>query len=105
MPTPKPVTVDCPVEFSTDASPFGQFANAVRLVPEGGQECFLDFCVYSAQEKRAKVVSRVRIHRSFLPAIQRRIEGEIALDQLRGRDDQTQDEKIVFLKPPMGEPN
>lgn len=48
---------------------FGQFANAFRVVEEVGPDCFLDFMVYSAAEKEATVVSRVRVRREFLPSI------------------------------------
>jgi len=48
---------------------FGQFANAFRVVEEVGPDCFLDFMVYSAAEKEATVVSRVRVRQEFLPII------------------------------------
>jgi len=48
---------------------FGEFANAFRVVEEAGDDCFLDFLVYSEQEQEATVVSRVRIRRDFLSAI------------------------------------
>jgi len=48
---------------------FGLFANAFRVVEEMGPDCFLDFMVYSAAEKEATVVSRVRVRREFLPSI------------------------------------
>jgi hypothetical protein len=65
--------VDCPVDFQSGVSKFGAFANAFRIVPEAGQECFIDFCVFSAQEQRAQVVARIRVHRSFLPIIEERL--------------------------------
>lgn len=61
--------IDCPVAIRQGVSKFGTFANAFRVVPETGNECFLDFCVFSAQENRAEVVARLRVHRSFLPVI------------------------------------
>ncbi len=76
--------VECPVEFPPGISRFGTFANAFRIVPEAGQECFLDFCIYSSQEERAEVVARVRIHRSFLLVIQERLES--VLTELTGDD-------------------
>ncbi len=49
---------------------FGTFANAVRVVEEVGPDCFLDFIVYSGQERKGVVVSRLRVRKEFLPAIQ-----------------------------------
>lgn len=51
----------------------GEFANAFRVVSDGGGEVFLDFCVYSASEQIAKVVSRVRIQQNFLPLLLERL--------------------------------
>lgn len=48
---------------------FGKFANAFRVIEEVGPDCFLDFIVYSGQEKRAEVVSRVRVRKEFLPTV------------------------------------
>ena len=48
---------------------FGEFANAFRVVEEIGPDCFLDFIEYSADLKEARVVSRVRVRREFLPSI------------------------------------
>jgi hypothetical protein len=52
---------------------FGEFANAFRVVEEIGEDCFLDFMVYSAQEGEAIVVARVRIRRDFISAIRERL--------------------------------
>lgn len=52
---------------------FGEFANAFRVVEEIGEDCFLDFMIYSAQEEEAVVVSRVRVRREFLGAICERL--------------------------------
>jgi hypothetical protein len=51
----------------------GTFANAFRIVPDTGDEVYLDFCVYSEQEKQADIVARIRVHKSFLPSIRDRI--------------------------------
>jgi hypothetical protein len=75
--------INCPVEFPTGVSKFGVFANAFRVVPEAGQECFIDFCVYSAQEEKAEVIARIRIHRSFLEIIKGRL--EMAMEDLTGK--------------------
>ena len=52
----------------------GQFANAFRVVSSEGEECVLDFLVWSAAENRASVVSRVRVRREFLTAIRDHLE-------------------------------
>ena len=53
----------------TEDVKFGEFANAFRVVEEVGPDCFLDFMIYSAAEREATVVSRVRVRREFLPSI------------------------------------
>lgn len=73
----KLMNIDCPVDLPEGKSKFGTFANSFRVIPESGQECFLDFCLYSAQENRAMVVSRVRVHRSFIPIILNRLQAEM----------------------------
>lgn len=70
--------VDCPVDISQRVSKYGVYANAFRVVPETGEECFLDFCVFSAQEQRAEVVARLRIHRAFLSVIREQLRGAMA---------------------------
>jgi len=100
MPSSKAVTLDCPVEFSDKTSPFGEFANSVRVTPEGGHECFLDFCVYSSPENQAQVVSRVRIHRSFLQVLHGRLETELGLEAMRSAEEDHPDGKLVFLNLP-----
>lgn len=62
------VTEKAPVKIDSSHK-FGAFANAFRVVEEVGPDCFLDFLVYSAVEKEATVVARVRVRREFLPAI------------------------------------
>jgi len=93
----KPIAIDCPVAFSEKASLFGEFANAIRVTPEGPHECFLDFCVYSPTENQAQIVTRVRIHRSFLAVLLGRLQDEVQVD-LDPED--PQDGKIVFLNAP-----
>ena len=66
-------SIDCPVDFHKSVNEFGAFANAFRLLQETGAECFLDFCVYSAQSGRAQVIARIRIHQSFIPVIHSRL--------------------------------
>lgn len=65
--------VACDVTFASDALKTGEFANAIRIVHDGGDDYFVDFCVYSTQENVAKVVSRIRVSRGFLPSIQHRV--------------------------------
>lgn len=64
--------VECPV-YVPEHLVLGQFANAFRLVQDTGPEWFLDFLVYSETEKRASLVSRVRVHESFLASIRDRL--------------------------------
>lgn len=66
--------VDCPVDIRHGVNKFGIFTNAFRIVPETGEECFLDFCVFSASENRAEVVARLRVHRSFIPVLRERLQ-------------------------------
>ena len=66
-------TIDCEVVLPDGEGRFGQFANAFRVMPDSGSECFLDFCVYSAQENQALVIARNRIHTSFLSSIRQRL--------------------------------
>ena len=61
-------STDLAVEVPT-ALATGTFSNAFRVVDEAGPDCFLDFLVYSANERCAKVVSRVRVRRVFMEAV------------------------------------
>jgi hypothetical protein len=79
---------------------FGEFANAFRVVEEIGEDCFLDFMVYSAQEEEAVVVSRVRVRRDFLAAIRDRLEE--ALIKFDGSEPSDEPQNTVFRK--TGEP-
>lgn len=53
---------------------FGVFANAFRVVEEGGSDCFLDFMNYSNTAQEATVVARIRIRRDFLHDIRENME-------------------------------
>lgn len=53
---------------------FGEFANAFRIVEEVGPDCFLDFIVFSGQEQKATVVSRIRVRKAFLPSLRSSLE-------------------------------
>jgi len=67
--TPQELDVEVPADLAT-----GTFSNAFRVVEEAGPDCFLDFLVYSANEQRAKVVSRVRVRRAFIDAVRETLE-------------------------------
>ena len=65
--------LSCPVEAE---EAFGVYANAFRIMPGGGTDIFLDFCLYSEDEDRARVVSRVRVGPDFLRVITDRIKAD-----------------------------
>lgn len=67
--TPTDLEVELPLDLAT-----GTYSNAFRVVEEAGPDCFLDFLVYSANEQRAKVVSRVRVRRAFIEAVRETLE-------------------------------
>ena len=54
------------------------FANAFRILDQPGEDCFVDFLVYSAVENRAEVVTRVRVRKELLLAIRDRLNQTIA---------------------------
>jgi len=83
--------VNCEVVGPED--PFGTFSNAIRLSADGG-EVLIDFCQYSEADNRARVVSRVRVHRDFLATIQHKIGYAVA--------PQDGDPPVVFVMPPVG---
>ena len=62
--------INCLVEA---AEGFGEYANAFRIMPAGGSDLFLDFCVYSEQSNKAKVVARVRCNPQFVEVMRNRI--------------------------------
>ena len=62
--------VNCPVDTQGD---FGSYANAFRIMQDGN-DVVLDFCLYSAQDNAAKVVSRVRVHPTFVGVVLSRIQ-------------------------------
>lgn len=80
--------VSCAVEGLPD--PFGEFANALRLV-EDGSEVLIDFCLYSQADNVARVVSRVRVSQDFLEVIQKKIAG--AFQQ------QPEEEDVLYVVP------
>jgi hypothetical protein len=60
--------VDCPVE-STPEIQLGSYANAIRIKRTSMGHHVLDFLLYSEVEKRAQVVSRIRISDDFVPQV------------------------------------
>ena len=62
-------TIDCPVD---EPDSFGTYANAFRVVQDGA-DIVLDFCVYSEQHNKARVVSRIRVTSVFLKVILSRL--------------------------------
>ena len=66
---------DVKIRLIPPRNKIGTFANAVTVLQEGGgEECLLDFGVFSLQAKQLNIVSRIRIHKSFLPHLRRRID-------------------------------
>jgi len=57
----------------------GSFANAFRVTKGPGADCFLDFLLYSALERRAVVVARVRVQQEFLSTVCGRLD-EVLFD-------------------------
>lgn len=85
--------VECEVEEPAD--PFGDFANSVRLTQEGS-EILMDFCVYSHTQKKARVVSRVRLAQDFLHTLAQKIQ-----DSLTPPDPKSKSH--LFVMPPLDE--
>lgn len=65
--------IECEVVFGSDPLRVGEYANAFRVMADSPQEVILDFCLYSAATNTAKVVSRVRVQRSFLAFVDARL--------------------------------
>lgn len=64
--------LDCDVVVREEHAA-GKYANAFRVMDEAGSDCFLDFMVYSQNDQKAEVVSRVRIRREFVAVICERL--------------------------------
>jgi hypothetical protein len=109
----RPASIECAdIDLHPDVNSFGTFANAIRVIPEAGSECFIDFLVYSAQENKAQVVARLRVHVSFLPVILSRMRNEVrSIEGLTEEMDLTMKDGVVrttaghlvFFNPPKGE--
>jgi len=87
--------VDCDVRVGDLG--LGSFSNSLRILPESGSECLLDFCLYSSVEGTAQVVARVRVHRSFLPLLKQRIED--AMGEMLSQDE---DSWVLLCTPAEG---
>ena len=59
----------CPVDVPDS---YGDYANAFRIMQDGN-DVVLDFCVYSEQDNKARLVSRVRIRPEFVGVILSRL--------------------------------
>ena len=81
----------CPVELGD--SSFGEYANAFRVMQDG-QDILLDFCVYSEEGNKARLVSRVRVSHAFLGVVLDRLKQ----DTTPLKDDQG---KTLFILPPV----
>jgi len=64
--------VHCEVDVKEGVQ-YGVYANAFRVLDEGDGDAVLDFCLYSATESKAVVVSRVRVKRDFLGSVRDRL--------------------------------
>jgi hypothetical protein len=73
MSSPTTRNIACPVETQNT---YGEYANAFRVMVDGA-EVILDFCVYSEQNHRAQVVSRVRVPPTFLQVILSRLQNAV----------------------------
>lgn len=81
-----PGQVNCDVDFGA-VSRVGVFANAFRVVRDIGDEFFLDFLAYSASEKKAELVARLRVTKSLLAPMRLRLDG--VLQELTGSVSET----------------
>ncbi len=62
--------VMCPVDVPDS---YGEYANAFRIMQDGN-DVVLDFCVYSEQDNKARLVSRVRVRPDFLEVVLARLQ-------------------------------
>lgn len=64
--------VECEI-IVPDGVQIGEYANAFRVLPEVNEDCILDFLNYSVNAGQARVVTRVRVRRDFIGAVQDRL--------------------------------
>jgi hypothetical protein len=73
--------VDCKVEIDPQKA-LGVYANAFRVQESADGRSLLEFLVYSENERRAEVVMRVPVRKTFLPIIRDRIDECLAATTL-----------------------
>ncbi len=81
--------VNCPIEVKDS---FGEYANAFRVMQDGS-EVVMDFCLYSASENRAKLVSRIRVNAEFLDVVVSRV-----TEAISGNED-VGEQKVLYFMP------
>jgi hypothetical protein len=86
--------IDCEIEGPLE-DPYGSYSNAIKLTADG-TEVLIDFCVYSAAENRARVVSRIRVAIDFLPIIHEKIGRDLNLSDLSDGG------SVLFMMPQVG---
>lgn len=87
--------VSCPVEMKDS---FGDYANAFRVMQDGS-DVVMDFCLYSEQENKAKLVSRVRVNAEFLDIVVARI-----AEAMSGNEGSVE-QRILYIMPELREEN
>ena len=68
--------INCPVEMQEDVV-YGEYANAFRIMVDG-PDAILDFCLYSEETNKARVVSRLRVAKDFVGVIMARLDQDIS---------------------------
>lgn len=61
--------IDCVVQ---NEEVFGEYVNSFRILHDG-QDILLDFCIYSQEFQKAKLVSRLRVTPTFLKILLDRV--------------------------------
>jgi hypothetical protein len=69
------IRVQCEVEVPEGQEPCD--ANALRALPDGGDEFLLDF-IDCPDDAKGEVVARLRVHRSVLEGICARLRGSVS---------------------------
>jgi len=103
---------NCEIVVPDDLA-FPEYANAFRILPETGDDCILEFLVFSAQDNRAKAVARIRVRADFLRSVQHRLSEVLKPpdqgQRLEVREDGlavSKDGQMVYIyRPPVGEEN
>jgi hypothetical protein len=71
-------TVQCPVDDSIGTE-FHLEVNAIRILPEVGDDFLLDFVHFKPLVNKAFVVRRVRLHKTALRAIEDRLQRDMVV--------------------------